>query len=601
MATTHAGPAGGTKAGSTANAASPTSLQEARRLGRIVFADVARHDKVARDAAEERESMLRQRLVEDKTLPPELKKELAALEILIKKDPPDTGEYVKATVDPLFFGLRDALATMNPDMGDVGEPRKGKFPGLTDRKESTFAAIYGLLTVDNQTPRDFKWTVDDHGDLKFETDDTHFKKAVAAALGEYSANAALFHETLSIIALEGGGTDEKGGGTLDAGKWANVVRKLRFRGINADHPNLPLIAAELLSGEIGGTEDAAPSSIELSFPDIEEGSDIRLIKNNIMAMHIFYPSWMLDEARFYDVYEKIEELFLNQMLPISRGSAGDRIFARWKKSTQRISKPERLNFYATCFGASTGNPALTNQNKEFGDLWLRFVSGVSEFGRKLQVDELLRTRLPLSVSTEQVRKSARDLAANLSLHGYGVAYFAAAELQTEINEIKDILSDEEVRMAYGARDMRQLIEQVSIYELGGARDVTRYFTMATAGAVIIRWLANKAADLSGPYMRPILDINVVRKDTARSSSVKATSNPTDRDLVDACEQWLAVTGTPDERVTEFAQPNETPAMTSRPIAIPQVAKDLLDSVGVSAGMGRPNGGTGGRSSRFAPR
>jgi hypothetical protein len=595
MATTHTGPAAGTKAG-TPSHATPGGEQE-RRPGKIVFADIARHDKVARDAAAERVFMLEQQKREDDTLPPELEKELRAQHLLVKKD--SDGHYIKHTVDPLFFGLREALATMNSEMGNIDEPENGQFDSMGQR-EATFAAIYGLLTVDNQTPRDFKWTINTQGHLVFETDDGQFKKAVAAALGEYSANAALFLETLAIIAHEGGGGQHRGVGTLDAGKWANVVRKLRFRGIDADHPNLALITAELLSGEIGGAEDAAPSTIELSFPDIEEGSDAQLVKNNIMAMHIFYPSWMLDEARFYDVYEKIEELFLNQMLPISRGSAGDRIFARWKKSTQRISKPERLNFYATCFGASSGNPALTNQNREFSDLWLRFVSGVSEFARKLQVDDLLRTRIPLSVSTEQVRKSARDLAANLSLHGYGVAYFAAAELQNEINEIKDILSDEEVRMAYGARDMRQLIEQVSIYELGGARDVTRYFTMATAGAVIIRWLANKAADLSGPFMRPILDINVVRKATTRSSSVKATSNPTDRDLVDACEQWLAVTGTPDDRVSEFAQPNETPAMTSRPVAIPQVAKDLLDSVGVSAGMGRPNGGTG-RPSRIAGR
>jgi hypothetical protein len=225
---------------------------------------------------------------------------------------------------------------------------------------------------------------------------------------------------------------------------------------------------------------------------------------------------------------------------------------------------------------------------------------VSEWARKLQVDDLLRTRIPLSVSTEQVRKSARDLAANLSLHGYGVAYFAATELQKEINDIKEILSDEEVRMAYGARDMRQLIEQVSIYELGGARDVTRYFTMATSGAVITRWLAQKAPDLSGSYLRSILDIDEVRRETTRSPTSKATRNPTDRDLVDACEQWLAVTGTSDARVSEFAQPNETPAMTSRPVSIPQVAKDLLDSVGISAGMGAPgNGGTG--RSRFAGR
>jgi hypothetical protein len=63
------------------------------------------------------------------------------------------------------------------------------------------------------------------------------------------------------------------------------------------------------------------------------------------------------------------------------------------------------------------------------------------------------------------------------------------------------------------------------------------------------------------------------------------SDPTDRDLVDACEQWLAVTGTPDQQVEQYSQPVEAPNSTSVPIQIPQVAKDLLDSVGVTAGVG----------------
>jgi hypothetical protein len=551
-----------------------------------IFGDLRKRNERARTEAAERAFILeRQKKEEGGVLPPALENELKVSNLLIKEKA--AGGFEKAAVDPLFFGLRDAVAATNPDLGKVGEPEDGKFPGKLGKMEKVFAAIYGILALDNQAPRDFEWTVDPAGALVFKSDDSRFKRAVAAAMGEYTASADLFENTLPTIA-------DEGAGVLDSVKWASVVRKLKRNSIPPDHPNLTLLTTEALTDEIGAAEGAAPSSIEIAFPDLEDSSDVQIIANNVMAMQIFYPSWMLEEARFYDVYEKIEELFLNQMLPISRGTAGDRIYARWKKSTQRISKPERLNFYASCFGAPGGNPALVNQNREFYDLWLRFVSAVSEFGRKLQVDDLLRTRIPLSVSSESVRKSARDLAANLSLHGYGVAYFAATELQHEINDIKDILSDEEVRLAYGARDMRQLIEQVSIYELGGARDVTRYFTMATAGAIIIRWLAQKAPDLSGAYLRPILDINVVRKPTMRQPTVKATKDPTDRDLVDACEQWLAVTGTPDDRVTEFAQPVETPAMTSRPVAIPQVARDLLDSVGISAGLGSGNGSGSGR-------
>jgi hypothetical protein len=194
------------------------------------------------------------------------------------------------------------------------------------------------------------------------------------------------------------------------------------------------------------------------------------------------------------------------------------------------------------------------------------------------------------VSAEQVRKSGRDLAANLSLHGYGIAYFAATELQAQINDIIALLSDPEIKAAYGARDIWQVIEQVSIYELGGAKNTVRYRTMATAGAIIIRWLADHTDRLTGSFGDPVLDIEQIRRPTLRASGVRATDKPTDRDLVDACEQWLAVTGTPDQRVEEYSQPAEAPNTTSRPVQIPQAARDLLESVGVQASYSPPTNG-----------
>jgi hypothetical protein len=67
------------------------------------------------------------------------------------------------------------------------------------------------------------------------------------------------------------------------------------------------------------------------------------------------------------------------------------------------------------------------------------------------------------------------------------------------------------------------------------------------------------------------------------------NDPNDVDLVIAAEQWLAVTGTPDMQIEEFSQPSETPAQTSRPVQIPQAARDLLESVGVGIPMGVGSG------------
>jgi len=206
------------------------------------------------------------------------------------------------------------------------------------------------------------------------------------------------------------------------------------------------------------------------------------------------------------------------------------------------------------------------------------------------VDNLLRSDIPLTISQEQVRKAGRDLAANLSLHTYGMAYSLATDVQAEVNEFIALLSDPEVKAAYGARDMWQLIDQVATLELGGARNSIRYRTMANSGAIIIRWLAKKAQVLAGSGLATVIDLSQIRNPPPRNG--KATVNPTDSDLISACEQWLAVTGTSDMRVEEYSESIEGPNMTSAPVRIPAAARDLLASVGVQAGVHTNGNGRG---------
>jgi len=173
-----------------------------------------------------------------------------------------------------------------------------------------------------------------------------------------------------------------------------------------------------------------------------------------------------------------------------------------------------------------------------------------------------------------------------------MAYPMATELQTQINDVITILKNEEIRAAYGAKDMWQVVDQVSGLELGGGRNSVKYRTMASAGATVFAWLANKATQLSSGSYAAILD--VAQLQNAPTQSTKPTRNPSDFDLVGACDQWLAVTGTDEGSVEKAAEPVEAPVMPSRPIQIPSVARDMLESVGVpamayAASTGKPNG------------
>jgi hypothetical protein len=332
----------------------------------------------------------------------------------------------------------------------------------------------------------------------------------------------------------------------------------------------------------GTTDGAPPSAIEIMLPDLEEAVDIEIVKENLHAIQAIYFSWQLEEMRMFQVVEKIVELFRQGLLPLGKGSVGDYLFSYFKTSAERITESERRDLYLRAFGAPGGNPNAGEPNRDFNELWMRFISSVSSFTRQISVERILRNNIPMGVNQEFVRKAGRDLGTNLSRNGYGIAYFAATELQSTILKFRDVLMDADLRNAFGARDMWQVIDQVNANYLGGAKNTQRYRTQSRAGAIIIRWIANnvqRLANISGP----VLNISQISNPTLQVTAAgqNPTVDPTDWDLVNACEQWLAVAGVQDTNVEQYSQPIEAPTMTSRPMDMPQAARDVLASVGVN--------------------
>jgi hypothetical protein len=447
------------------------------------------------------------------------------------------------------------------------------FPALT-QEEIEVAARYGIVVRDGAKPN---YALDDPAPPV----DTRFGSALAKSRAEYRSNQPLYQAILELLVKTGdkrGTVNGKRTDDVNTHDWAAIAKKLIDDRVQADDLYLPTKVQSALNGITGGGDGTAASSIDIDLPSLEDDSTVEIVQDNLKAIQAIYFSAMLEELRMYQVADKLVELFNAGVLPFGKGKGGDLIFDYWRKSNERFTEVERLNLYARAFGFPGGEP-MQSPNREFNDLWLRFVSAVSSFFRQTTVDSLLRSTIPAPISQEGVRKAGRDLAANLSLYGYGVAYFAATSLQEQIKDIIEILQTDDVKGAYGARDMWQVVDQVASLELGGARNTVRYRTMAQTGGTIMRWLGNHATDLSS--FGNVIDETEVRRNI---KSPKPMSDPTDRDLVDACEQWLAVTGTPDQQVEQYSQPVEAPNATSRPIQIPQAAKDLLESVGVSAGV-----------------
>jgi hypothetical protein len=562
---------------------------------KIAFRDIYQRERHERERLTNRQGQLRKIDENRKNLSTDERAELVRITAILDTIAKDHSECC----DPLFVGIRDlfngspgilSVQLKNHSNGvfEGSAPKNGG--GLTMDAVVRAALTIGLSIVDeteappvkaaggNKSPAIVSMTAaPEYGGLS---------RGFYAAIGEVQAMHDLAVLVLPILAQEGDprGTADRSPGSVDAAEFARVMRALAKRGVTAKE-GATLQLRRLVNQSLDRIqfvgEERPINELGIDLPDLEAES-LDIVPDNVRLMGPMVCAAMFDELKAFQVVDKLVELFQHGMLTIGSGEAGNLLYKYWKDAPNRMSEGERKNFYAMTMGIPGGESGGMI-NREFNDLWIRFVSSVSSFIRQNEVDKLLRAALPSPISQQQVRKAARDLAVNLSLHGYGMAFYAAIDLQEQIGFMIRLLGDPDIRNAYGARDMWQVIDQVATLELGGAKTSSRYRTLATCGGIITAWLANNVRRITRPT-GPIIDIDDVRSPIPRSNGQSATKNPTDYDLVNACELWLADTATSDTRVDELAQPREAPATTSRPVQIPSIAREMLDGIGLGMGQ-----------------
>ena len=365
----------------------------------------------------------------------------------------------------------------------------------------------------------------------------------------------------------------------DSGAFADVLTKLVEGGITVDEPQLRLRVSAALDRVQRFDDDDNSIETGIDLPDLDEATNNEIVSENVRAVGPIIVAAMFEELKAFTVIDKLVELFQAGQLPIGSSAAGKILRQYWKESPTRMSESERRNLYARTIGIP-GSDTTGQANRDFNDLWNRFVSSVSSYVRQTDVDRQHQADAPVAAGHQQIRKAARDLAAHLSGHGHGMSRHAAVELEQQVKVMIMVLSDREIRSAYGARDMWQVIDEVATPELGGAPSRSRYRTLATCGAVITAWLGNNVSRIMQPS-GPLIDIRE-SLNSPPPSCYKPCTDPSDYDLVKACELWLGNTSTSDERIEGLAQPSESPVMPSNPIPIPSVAKDMLGDLDLPA-------------------
>ena len=250
-----------------------------------------------------------------------------------------------------------------------------------------------------------------------------------------------------------------------------------------------------------------PDDFSIDLPDLEESdASAEIVADNIRAVQMLYFAAMLEETKFFQVVDRLVELFAAGRLPLGRGNAAGRLYQYWKHQSARLTEAERRTMYACTFGFP-GGKSEAQPNLEFGDLWMRFVAAVSEYGNQAERDD-------------GVLQAGRALGKNLSAHGSGLAYYAAREMQTQIKEAMAILSDPEIEAAYGAKDVWGVVEHVSEGEFCAHTNSIRRRTMASSGVAIMDWIARQRRRLAAPCGTP-------------------GAWPLGGELIEACDAWLA--------------------------------------------------------------
>lgn len=353
-----------------------------------------------------------------------------------------------------------------------------------------------------------------------------------------------------------------------AKQYAQIVRMLHEQGVKHGDPQLALKFQNAQAIVIGGSVQRLASQIAIDLPDLEDHTEAEIVKDNVLAVSALYFAAQLEELKFFQVADKIAEQFESGQVPITRGPGGNAIYKYIREAPNRWTESDRRGFYARAFGFSQGSIDEPLPNREFSDLWIRFVSSVSVLSR--ESNQYFGQRR--SLTALQMLKNGRDLAVNISLHGYGVVHFAAVELQGLIRDLIQLMTYPDVLAAYGVTDIWQLVERVSGAFLGGSVNSVRQRTLASAGKDIVQWLAAHQQILLDPYQTAVTFVP-------------------DATIVSAVERWLAVTGTGDAALDRYFEPVSVAAQPTIPNlqlqAIPDLLKGVMSQVGGNGAIAPP--------------
>lgn len=207
----------------------------------------------------------------------------------------------------------------------------------------------------------------------------------------------------------------------------------------------------------------APSTIDVDLPDLDGDSDPDIVQDNVNAVAAIDFAYELEAMKLFAVADRIVAQFEAGQIPVCDPCRHHR--------PAKLPAKQRALAYANAAGAE-----LTTL---IGRLYAAIVAGGPQ-------------------RTARAQKAARDLGVYASAHGAGAGRYLGHALHAETAGAIAIVTDPNVRAAYGARDPWDLVARVSA-QLGGGFDVARGRALAAGSATALQWVAAYAPLLRGSH------------------------------------------------------------------------------------------------------
>jgi hypothetical protein len=234
-------------------------------------------------------------------------------------------------------------------------------------------------------------------------------------------------------------------------------------------------------------------------PELDATTDGDLLPQNMMAAGRLYGAFEFEKLRLVSAVDRVAELWRAGVVPIGNDSGGQLLNDYFWSRDERLTEAARGMIFGRLFGATGTETSKDSQpNKGFEALMRRFLTNVAQL-RRLQEQQSVISNPGESrtLASENVRKTGREFATNLSLYGWGSAYFDASRIDSHIAMAYKVADDAQVQRAFAATTPWQVVERVSQQEFGVTPNIVKHHTMAMSGRRIIEILAQNPNALTG--------------------------------------------------------------------------------------------------------